>query len=104
MPKTYDAQAKNYRQNQRAKTKSPHEIEVWFNLDDNLSLFDSRSSQALTLLCPIVSFDHYRCALQNLIQTSPILVHVYWLLCKDTNTMRSAVVYPAIVSLQCCFL
>lgn len=55
MPKTYDAQAKNYRQNQRAKTKSPHEIEVWFNLDDNLSLFDSRSSQALTLLCPIPS-------------------------------------------------
>lgn len=54
MPKTYDAQAKNYRQNQRAKTKSPHEIEVWFNLDDNLSLFDSRSSQALTLLCPKV--------------------------------------------------
>lgn len=54
MPKTYDAQAKNYRQNQRAKTKSPHEIEVWFNLDDNLSLFDSRSSQALTLLCPII--------------------------------------------------
>ncbi|EGR2356058.1 hypothetical protein D0269_24585, partial [Vibrio alginolyticus] len=33
-----------------------HEIEVWFNLDDNLSLFDSRSSQALTLLCPKVCF------------------------------------------------